>query len=129
VSGGGGFTVTVSVWVVLAPTESAHFTVMLAVAAAVGVPLIVTEPDVLEPSDKPLGKVPELRLQVKGPVPPLALIVVEYPVPAVAAVREVVVITGARLTVICALADCEGLVTDVAVTVAICALLTLAGAL
>jgi hypothetical protein len=51
--------------------------VMELVPAWVGVPTIVTELPVLAPSESPAGSVPEVMLQVNGPLPPLALIVAE----------------------------------------------------
>ena len=43
----------------------------------VGIPEMVTELAVLDPSVIPAGSVPEDRVQVKGLLPPLALIVAE----------------------------------------------------
>lgn len=94
----------------------------------VGVPLTVTEEDVLEPSDIPGGKLPEFTVQVSGPVPPVAVTLWEYAVPAVAAGREVVEMAGAGFTVICTLADLVASVTELAVIVAVAGAVTVPGA-
>jgi hypothetical protein len=54
----------------------------------VGIPEMVTELAVLDPSVIPAGSVPEDRVQVNGLLPPLALIVPEELVPAVAACTD-----------------------------------------
>lgn len=128
VNAGGAFTVIASACVALSPTLSATFSVTEPLPPPVGVPLMVTDEVVLDPSDKPGGRVPELTVHVSGVVPPVPVTVCEYAVPAVAAGRDVVEIAGAGLTVICALADLLGSVTEVAVTVAAVALATVAGA-
>ena len=76
-SAGGGWTVIVRPWLAAAPVESFTMIVMELVPAWVGVPTIVTELPVLAPSESPAGSVPEVMLQVNGPLPPLALIVAE----------------------------------------------------
>ena len=42
-----------------------------------GVPDIVTELVVLEPSDRPTGRLPDATAQVNGPVPPAGMSVAE----------------------------------------------------
>jgi len=89
---------------------------------------MVTELELLALNDRPAGSVPELRLQVNGLVPPVALMVALYAAPAVAAARELVVITGTGFTVICTLVDLVGSVTEVAVTVAVITVAVFKGA-
>jgi hypothetical protein len=77
----------------------------------------------------PAGSVPEVMVHVYGLVPPDTLNVqlLLHAVPAVA-VREVVVRLGGGLTLICKLAVLVVSVIEVAVTVAVIALVTEAGA-
>jgi hypothetical protein len=53
---------------------SVTWIVKLDAPSVVGVPEIVTELLVLEPSERPVGRLPVVRLHEKGPLPPLALI-------------------------------------------------------
>jgi hypothetical protein len=128
VNGGGAFTVRVSAWVAVFPAASAILIVMFATVWPVGVPATVTELELLALNDRPAGSVPEVRLQVNGLVPPVALMVALYAVPAVAAAKEVVEIAGSGFTVICTLVDLVGSLTEVAVTVAVITVAVFKGA-
>jgi hypothetical protein len=78
--------------------ESVTLTIVVKVPAAVGVPEIVPVPD----SVTPAGSAPEAMLQLYGVVPPLAVSVAEYTVPACPAGNALVVIctgTAVALTV------------------------------
>ncbi len=119
-------TVIVNCCELVLPTASVTLIVTVALPP-VGVPLMVTELVVLDPIDKPGGSVP-VTLQVNGAVPPLALMVLLSAVPAVAVSAGFVVIDGRGFTVICTLAVFVVSLTEVAVTVAVNALVTLAGA-
>ncbi len=80
--------------------------------------------------DKPVGSVPTETDQVSGVVPPLSGTLNVYAVPLVpAAGKGLAAIAGSGLTVICTLAALVESVTDVAVTVAVKVLVTVAGAL
>jgi hypothetical protein len=93
---------------------------------AVGVPEIT--PPLLRL--KPSGSVPEAKLHVRAPAPPLACRVAEYAAPTVAAVRgEVVVTVGRGVTVKLTDADFVASATEVAVTVTVRFALTGVGAL
>lgn len=76
----------------------------------------------------PVGSVPAVMAQLYGLVPPDSLSVPLYADPSVT-VREVVVMAGGGLTFICKVANLVVSVTEVAVTVAVNALVTEAGAL
>ena len=54
------------------PAESTTWMVKSEVPTAVGVPKIVTELLVLEDKERPAGRLPFVRLQVKVPVAPIA---------------------------------------------------------
>src|SRR5260370_14823999 len=95
---GAGLTAMLSCFVAVRAglPESATWTVKVDVPAAVGVPEIT--PPLLRL--KPLGSVPEAKLHVRAPAPPLACRVTEYAAPTVPAVRrEVVVTAGGRAPV------------------------------
>ena len=86
---------------------------------------VVPEIDPADCTEIPEGSVPEESVQVKGDVPPVAVNVFEYAVPAVAFVREVVVIkTGGGVTVTDAAADLVVSAVLVAVTVTVVLALT-----
>jgi hypothetical protein len=106
--------------------ESATWTVKVDVPVAVGVPEITPPPLRLTP----LGSVPEAKLHVRVPAPPLACRVTEYAAPTVPAVRgEVVVTVGGGVTVTLTDADFVVSATEVAVTVTVRFALTGVGAL
>ena len=89
--------------------ESVTFTVKLNEPDAVGVPEMVPPED----SVRPVGKAPELRLQLYGAVPPLATSVVEYAVPTCPDGTELLVtrteaVVAATIMLSCALAVCAG---------------------
>jgi hypothetical protein len=106
--------------------ESATWTVKVDVPVAVGVPEITPPPLRLTP----LGSVPEAKLHVRVPAPPLACRVTEYAAPTVPAVRgEVVVTVGGGVTVTLTDADFVASATEVAVTVTVRFALTGVGAL
>ena len=73
----GGATMSVSAWLADIPVASTTLTVTVLLPGPVGVPEMVTELVVLDPSVRPAGKVPAERLHVKGLLPPLALMVAE----------------------------------------------------
>ncbi len=125
VNGGGGFTVTVTAWLAEFPAASLTWKVTELLPAPVGVP--ATTP-VLPLRLNPAGRDPESIVHLNGLVPPDTPNVALKAVPAVA-VREVVVIAGRGLTLISTVADFVVSVTEVAVTVAMKAVVTLAGAL
>ena len=104
---------------------SVTLTVKLAATGIVGVPEIT--PALLRLS--PAGSVPEARVQVSVPLPPVAVSVVLYAVPTVPpANAPLVVIAGAGCTVIFTVAVCVVLFTEVAVSVAVVTAETVAGA-
>jgi len=73
-NGGGGLMVILRVWLTEFPVESVTCMVKVEVPSAVGVPWTEMDAAVLVDKDKPAGKVPEVRTQVKVPVAPVALI-------------------------------------------------------
>src|SRR5262245_29799583 len=85
----GADTLSVSALVAAAPLASATLNVSEALAARVGVPAIVP---VEAGSARPAGRVPDARLQVSAPLPPLASSFAEYAAPTAPAGREAVVI-------------------------------------
>jgi hypothetical protein len=96
------------------------------VPVAVGVPEIM--PLLLRL--KPLGRVPEAKLHVTAPAPPLACSGTEYAAPTVPAVRgEVVVTVGGGVTITLTDADFVASATEVAVNVAVWLAVTGVGAL
>ena len=106
--------------------ESATWTVKVDVPVAVGVPEIT--PLLLRL--KPLGSVPEAKLHVRAPAPPLACRVTEYAAPTVPAVRgEVVATVGGGVTITLTDTDFVASATEVAVTVAVWLAVTGVGAL
>ena len=123
---GGGFTVIVTVWLAVTFVASVTWKVIeLLPAGPVAMPVIAP---VLVLKLNPAGMDPEVMAKVYGLVPPDSLSVPLYEVPAVR-VRDVVVIAGGGLTLICRTADLVVSVTEVAVTVAVNAVVTDAGAL
>ena len=105
--------------------ESATWTVNVDVPVAVGVPEI-TPPELRL---KPLGRVPEAKLHVTAPAPPLACRETEYAAPIVPAVRgEVVATVGGGVTITLTDADFVASATEVAVTVAVWLAVTGVGA-
>ena len=122
-----GLTVMLSCFVAVSAglPESATWTVKVDVPVAVGVPEIT--PLLLRL--KPLGSVPEAKLHVRAPAPPLACRVTEYAAPTVPAVRgEVVVTVGGGVTITLTDADFVASATEVAVTVAVWLAVTGVGA-
>jgi len=125
---GAGLTVMLSCFVAVSAglPESATWTVNVDVPVAVGVPEIMPLPLRL----KPLGSVPEAKLHVWAPAPPLACRGTEYAAPTVPAVRgEVVVTVGGGVTITLTDADFVASATEVAVTVAVWLAVTGVGAL
>src|SRR5579872_5829509 len=96
------------------------------VPCAVGVPEIVTELPVLAPRDSPPGRAPDETAQENGDTPPDAVTVALYALLMLPDGRDVVTMEGWGSTVIVSVADSFGNVTDVAVTVTVVALETLA---
>jgi hypothetical protein len=95
------------------------------VPVAVGVPEIT--PLLLRL--KPLGSVPEAKLHVRAPAPPLACRATEYVAPTVPAVRgEVVATVGGGVTITLTDTDFVASATEVAVTVAVWLAVTGVGA-
>jgi hypothetical protein len=129
VNGGGAFTVTATAWladIFPALEESVTLKVTeLLPAGPVGVPVIAP---VLALKLNPAGSVPDVMAYVYGLVPPDSLNVPLYVAPSVT-VREVVVMAGRGLTLICTVAVLVVSVIEVAVTVAVNALVTEAGVL
>jgi hypothetical protein len=126
VNAGGAFTVMATAWPADIFTASVIWNVTeLLPAGPVGVPVMAP---VLLFRVNPAGSDPEVMENVYGLVPPDSLSVPLYAVPAVAA-REVVVMAGSGATLICNVAIFVVSVTEVAVTVAVNAVVTLAGAL
>ncbi len=84
---------------------------------------VVPEIDPADCNVIPVGSGPEDRVQMYGAVPPMAVRVFEYEVPAVALDKDVVVMLtgggGGGVTVTDAVADLVGSATLVAVTVAV----------
>lgn len=114
----------VKVW--LANIFAASVTLMVTVLLPpVGVPVMTP---VLVFKLKPAGSVPEVMAHVYGLVPPDSVNVWLYAVPAVAAGRELMLKVGGGLTLICKVAVLVVSVIEVAVTVAVNALVTVAGA-
>ena len=104
---------------------SVTLTVKLAATGVVGVPEIT--PAWLRLS--PAGSVPEARVHVRVPLPPVATSVTLYAVPTVPpANAPLVVIAGAGCTVMLTLAVCVVLFTEVAVSMAVVTEETVAGA-
>ena len=125
---GAGLTVMLSCFVAVSAglPESATWTVKVDVPVAVGVPEIT--PLLLRL--KPLGSVPEAKLHVRAPAPPLACRVTEYAAPTVPAVRgEVVATVGGGVTITLTDTDFVASATEVAVTVAVWLAVTGVGAL
>ena len=74
---GGAFTRKDKVWLAEVCVASVTCRVAEGLLTRVGVPEIVTELLVLELSDKPAGRLPEVSAQVNGLVPPAAVMVAE----------------------------------------------------
>jgi hypothetical protein len=124
VNGGGAFTVMLTAWLADIFAASVIWKVTeLLPEGPVGMP--VTAP-VLAFKLNPVGSAPAVTAYVYGLVPPDSLSVPLYVLPSVV-VREVVVIRGRGLTLICTVADLVVSVTEVAVTVAVNAVVTEAG--
>src|ERR1700686_5226081 len=88
---GAGLTVMLSCFVAVSAglPESATWTVKVDVPVAVGIPEITP----LLFRLNPVGSLPEAKLHVRAPAPPLACRVTEYAAPTVPAVRGEVVAT------------------------------------
>ena len=126
VNAGGAFTVMATAWLadIFAASVIWNVTELLP-AGPVGVPVMAP---VLPFRVKPTGSDPEVMVNVYGLVPPDSLSVPLYAVPAVAT-KEVVVMAGSGATLICSVAIFVVSETEVAVTVAVNPVVTLAGAL
>lgn len=111
------------------PFESVAFMVKVAVPGTVGVPVRVILPPVLEPRPIPAGKVPDANDHVNGGIPPALLMLPVYAVPTVPAGRLALEIMGGGAKLMLRDADLLGSAIEVAVIMAVVALLTLAGAL
>jgi hypothetical protein len=125
---GAGLTVMLICFVAVSAglPESATWTVKVDVPVAVGVPEIT--PLLLRL--KPLGSVPEAKLHVRAPAPPLACRVTEYAAPTVPAVRgEVVATVGGGVPITLTDTDFVASATEVAVTVAVWLAVTGVGAM
>ncbi len=94
-------------------------------AGPVGMPVIAP---VLLFKLNPVGSDPDVKAKVNGLVPPASLSAPLYAVPSVA-VKDVVVMAGKEATLICKVAALVVSVTEVAVTFAVNAVVTEAGAL
>lgn len=112
-----------------APAESSTLSVNVKTPLAVGVPVIETESPVLELRDRPGGKAPDARDQLKGDTPPDSATVALYAALTLPEGNEVVVIAGGGSTVIFNEALRVGYVTEVTVTVTVTGALRLLGAL
>jgi hypothetical protein len=111
------------------PFASVAFTVKVAVPGAVGVPVTVMLLPALEPRPIPTGKAPDANDHVNGGTPPVPVMLPVYAVPTVPAGRLAFEIVGGGAKWIIRDADLLGSAIEVAVIVAVVALLTLAGAL
>ena len=116
---------TVTAWLAEFPAASLTWKVTEPVPAPVGMPATTA---VFPLRLNPAGKDPDRIVHLNGPVPPDRPNAALKAVPAVA-VREVVVIAGRGLTLICTVADFVVSVIEVAITVAVKAAVTVAGAL
>jgi hypothetical protein len=98
INNGGGLIVTENAFVAVCDPLSVTRTVKFAVVAVVGVPLITPPVD----SDKPAGSVPDAMVHEYWGVPPVAVKVWEYAVPAVPVGKgdDVVIDTGGGAIVI-----------------------------
>ena len=92
------------------------------VPIVVGVPTIVTELLVLWDNERPAGRFPFVRLQVKLPTAPTALTIPTYEVFTVPTGREVVEIASTGFTVMFRVAVTVVFATEVAVTVDVVAM-------
>jgi hypothetical protein len=126
VNAGGAFTVMATALLAEIFAASVIWNVTeLLPAGPVGTPVMAP---VLLFRVKPAGSDPEFMVNVYGLVPPDSLSVPLYAVPEVAA-KEVVVMAGSGATLICNVATLVASETEDAVTLAVNAVVTLAGAL
>jgi hypothetical protein len=95
----------------------------------VGVPTMATVFVVLAPRVNPAGRLPLATDQVNGGTPPVAVTTPLYAPLTLPEGSDVVMIAGAGAIVICRDADRLGYVTEVAFTVTVIAVVTVAGAL
>ena len=125
VNAGGAFNVMATAWLadIFAASVIWNVTELLP-AGPVGMPVIAP---VLMFKLNPVGSDPDVKAKVNGLVPPDSLSAPLYAVPSVAA-KDVVVMAGNGATLICNVAIFVVSETDVAVTVAVKAVVTEAGA-